>query len=182
MTNIIIIVFSILWYLVGSIGGMIIHKKYKELRFLDYLFIFTIGGLSGIFNVIFGLAYLKLLRAARGKEPEKISDLPLITIPNANDQIQIPNFTPEKKSEPIIIKPKPPIPMDRVTITFSGHPLKASIMLEIQKQLLFGGYTAEISLPEGVEEKHFLAQHGNELIKSKARDIRITLVEQEDAK
>ena len=53
----IIVLISILWYLIGSIGGLLvlIFDYKQEINTVDILFFFTIGGIGGLSTVFMGL-------------------------------------------------------------------------------------------------------------------------------
>lgn len=52
--------FIVLWYSIGSFGGLILLLKiYPETRSRDLLFLFTIGGIGGLITFIIGLIFLK---------------------------------------------------------------------------------------------------------------------------
>jgi hypothetical protein len=54
-----IIIISILWYLIGSIGVLCISRKiYPVTTIKDLLFCFTVAGLGGIVGVLIGLAFI----------------------------------------------------------------------------------------------------------------------------
>ncbi len=54
-----IILITISWYLIGSIGGLwILRKIYPKTTNGDLVFLFTIGGISGLLTVFIGLIYL----------------------------------------------------------------------------------------------------------------------------
>lgn len=61
MTTIaIILLISLLWYLIGSVGGLWISKKvYPVLTNYDYLFCFTIGGIGGLLTILIGSTYVR---------------------------------------------------------------------------------------------------------------------------
>jgi hypothetical protein len=52
-------VLIILWYLVGSIGGLWISRKiYKKTSVYDFVYLFTLGGIGGLITIIIGLIFL----------------------------------------------------------------------------------------------------------------------------
>jgi hypothetical protein len=49
----------ILWYLLGSIGGLWLSKKnYPKITIGDLVFLFTLGGIGGLLTFLVGLIYL----------------------------------------------------------------------------------------------------------------------------
>lgn len=56
---IMIILITIVWYLIGSIGGLCLSRKiYSKTTNRDLVFLFTIGGIGGLFTFFIGLTYL----------------------------------------------------------------------------------------------------------------------------
>lgn len=54
-----IIILIIIWYLIGSIGGLYIsYKIYPEITLKDIIIFLTIGGWGGLITIIIGLTYL----------------------------------------------------------------------------------------------------------------------------
>ncbi len=50
-----------LWYLIGSIGGMYIsYKIYKEITIGDVVIYLTVGGISGLFTILYELTHTDL--------------------------------------------------------------------------------------------------------------------------
>ena len=59
MNNLEIIIIAIVWYLIGSVGGLWLSRKiYGKTTNGDLVFLFTIGGLAGLLNFIIGLSHL----------------------------------------------------------------------------------------------------------------------------
>lgn len=56
---IMIILISIVWYLIGSVGGLWLSRKvYPKTTNGDLVFLFTIGGIGGLLTFFIGLSYL----------------------------------------------------------------------------------------------------------------------------
>ena len=56
---IMIILTSIVWYLIGSIGGLWLSRKvYPKITNGDMVFLFTIGGIGGLLTFLIGLTFL----------------------------------------------------------------------------------------------------------------------------
>jgi FtsH-binding integral membrane protein len=52
-------IIAIVWYLIGSIGGLWLSRKiYPKTTNGDLVFLFTIGGIVGIVTFLIGLIYL----------------------------------------------------------------------------------------------------------------------------
>lgn len=50
---------AILWYLVGSVGGLFLLTKItRKITYRDLVFLFTIGGLGGLLTVLVALTHL----------------------------------------------------------------------------------------------------------------------------
>lgn len=53
------LILILVWYFIGSIGGIFIASKINpKITNGDTVFIFTVGGISGILTVIIGLTHL----------------------------------------------------------------------------------------------------------------------------
>lgn len=56
---IMIILIAIVWYLIGSFGGLWLSRKvYPKTTNGDLVFLFTIGGIGGLLTFFIGLIYL----------------------------------------------------------------------------------------------------------------------------
>lgn len=56
----IILLISLIWYLIGSVGGLWVSKKiYPKLTSYDYLLCFTIGGIGGLLTILIGSTYVR---------------------------------------------------------------------------------------------------------------------------
>lgn len=54
-----ILTLAVLWYLIGSVGGLWISKKiYPIITKKDLVFLFTIGGIGGLLTIYIGLTFL----------------------------------------------------------------------------------------------------------------------------
>lgn len=54
------IILALIWYLIGSLGGMWISRKmYPSTSIFDLIVFFTAGGILGALNVIIGFIFWK---------------------------------------------------------------------------------------------------------------------------
>ena len=52
-----ITLYIILWYLIGSIGGLYLsYLRFSKVTVSDLIFLLTIGGIGGVLTVVIGLS------------------------------------------------------------------------------------------------------------------------------